>query len=778
MKNRFIAASVIAMMLTASLSTAYAGIETAVHDGNNIVVTGTASKNVEGERFSLMLHNLYDVSNPAESVVIAEQGVSGENGSFTYNIPLSDVIADGSYTLRYGDDSGVAQEVSLSIERDSENISFSIAEAGHIFFDSSKIEVNVIISNGEEAQTKDIVARVYTEDENELVFEDVVSCVDLKVMERFSGKITVDLTEAKKQYGMFVLKLAAVSSGREPEDEDFSDGIRFSVAKKSDVQNSKIGMHTGFANNSSDTAINARLLKNAGFHGIREDLRHNACFTDGEWKEPWRYNQWTGNAKANNLSQIIILSSGDIGFPKTEAEIEYFTNYAVTLVTNLVEDGVYCYELWNEPNWDYTAEEYANLLIRVAPAIKAVDKENIKMLAFSTAGANNRHAADWIVDIIKIIKERGLDPHDYIDYISIHPYRALNQAPEKKTRTCDCTHGTEAFNAGSQWAEETETIPGDSSIVARIDNLTNRLAEVDCDDIPYIATEIGWYSYEGAFSRTDCAECIANKTTALSELGQAQYSVRAAALLYNKMDKIYFHTMNNKRSELGSMEQNFGFTELYENTETEIPYEAKPVFIAMANFNAMLSDAELIQENVDGFSWASAWTNQKYDYVFRKDGKNTHLMWTTNSNNSSKTINVKNKAICIYDMYGNVVDKQYNNSGSYNITLSGEPVYVEEIEATELKIVDKDGNAVLKIGDNTELYANMSTVKPVSEKGTLICAAYKNNMLLSVEAFSVDTGEIFAVTPGISTENADMIKAFFWRETDNTPYCEAVTVFK
>ncbi|MGN0630939.1 MAG: hypothetical protein ACI4JN_06385, partial [Ruminococcus sp.] len=83
----------------------------------------------------------------------------------------------------------------------------------------------------------------------------------------------------------------------------------------------------------------------------------------------------------------------------TEEEIQRFTDYAVAVVSNLIEDGVYYYELWNEPNWEYTAEEYANLLISVAPAIHNVD-DRVKILAFSVAGVSNFHSVNWIVNII------------------------------------------------------------------------------------------------------------------------------------------------------------------------------------------------------------------------------------------------------------------------------------------------------------------------------------------------------------------------------------------
>jgi hypothetical protein len=226
------------------------------------------------------------------------------------------------------------------------------------------------------------------------------------------------------------------------------------------------------------------------------------------------------------------------------------------------------------------------------------------------------------------------------------------------------------------------------------------------------------------------------------------------------------------------MEKNFGFTEFYSDTETEIPYEAKPVFVAMANFNAMLGNAELIEENVDGVNYPSLWTMSNYDYVFQKGGKKTHLMWTTSSYSRSKTINVPNKAICIYDMYGNVIETQYNSNGSYSITLSGSPVYVEEIDATILEIVDKNGEVVSKIGDNKELCVKMSSITETTENGMIICATYKNNVLDLVEVLPVETGKTLARTPYINTENADMVKAFYWKETDNTPYCEAVTIYR
>ena len=291
MKNKFIAVTVASLMILMSCITAFAGIESAVCDGNNIVVTGTTSTNTPGENFSLMLHNLYDANNPAESVVIAEQGVSDRDGTFSYTIPLAENVKDGNYTLRYGDNLGVAEEIELYIDRVGD-VSVSMSEAGHIFFDPFDVTMKLNLINGDTAQIKDIVAKVYTEDGNRLILNDVVTTLDLKAHERFSDNITIDLTKGEMQYGMFLLKLAIVSSGSEPTDEDYVAEMRFSVAKKSETANNKIGMHTQFGHGYADPEINAKLLKNAGFLGIRDYVAYSQCFAGEKWSEPALYNKW------------------------------------------------------------------------------------------------------------------------------------------------------------------------------------------------------------------------------------------------------------------------------------------------------------------------------------------------------------------------------------------------------------------------------------------------------------------------------------------------------
>ncbi len=656
-------------------------------------------------------------------------------------------------------------------ERLSVNVK-SNAKVGNIYFDESNVSFDIsAVYAGKSNAKYNVRYEIYNE-ENGVLIGEAYDEISFAANEQKQFVKSFDFNAFDIKYGLFELKLVFEYVGGEGSYE--TEKYRFSVARESEEANLKLGMHTQFGHGYSDAELNAYLMNKAGFSGIRDYLAYSQCFANGVWSEPSRYNNWVDDISDYNLSQIIEFPTEDIGFPKTDAEIDEYVRYTVAVVENLTQDGVYMYELGNELNWTCTAEEYAELLIKVAPAIHSVD-ENVKILAFATAGINNFHSVNWIVDVIDIIKEKGLEPHDYIDYITVHPYRALNQYPEKTGRTCDCTYGTESYPELTIWQQMSgkvhpdpkDTIKGDSSLVARMDNLFNRLKEADCDDIPIIATELGWYSYEGASSQTNCEECVANEVTSLTETGQAQYVLRATALLYNKLDKIYYHTLNNKPNSAGTMEKNFGFTENWSSSETEIPYEAKPVFIAMANFNAMLGNAELVFENISG---------KNYDYVFSKDGKTIHMLWTTNIS-SEFVLNIGGDSAKAYDMYGNEISVLRNSVGEYIVPLSGSPVYIEEVKnIPEINITDANGNILKEIGDSNGFGATLNLPEKSKDSVVVICALYSDGILVKVTQKKVEVGEQSVTTDIIFGDNIDEVKAFYWEEDKQMPYCESESI--
>ena len=273
--------------------------------------------------------------------------------------------------------------------------------------------------------------------------------------------------------------------------------------------------------------------------------------------------------------------------------------------------------------------------------------------------------------------------------------------------------------------------------------------------------------YEGASTQTNCEECVEKEVTSLSEIGQAQYTLRATALLYNKLDKIYYHTLNNKLNSAGTMEKNFGFTENWKASETEIPYEAKPVFIAMSNFNAMLANAELVQENV---------SSKNYDYVFSKEGKNIHMLWTTEAS-QEYTLNTSSNTVKMYDMYGNDTILSSEN-GSYKLTLTGSPVYIEESEDLfELLLVDENGNEVKELNGN-KIKAKILSDKAINGSLYLICAAYKGNRLSQVKLNEITQWSGLSYeTEMLTRGDEDSVRAFFWTD-ELEPLLELVEVKK
>ena len=128
------------------------------------------------------------------------------------------------------------------------------------------------------------------------------------------------------------------------------------------------------------------------------------------------------------------------------------------------------------------------------------------------------------------------------------------------------------------------------------------------------------------------------------------------------------------------------------------------------------------------------------------------MMWTTD-NYALFNLTLKDKAIRIHDMYGNAGEKQYNTDGKYYISLSGSPVYVEEIlTSPKLEISEKDG-----------AYAAKVTLPDVAEeKGVVVCAVYSGDRLLEVTSKNLEIGQETVMTEYIENAGEGKVRAFYW----------------
>ncbi len=637
----------------------------------------------------------------------------------------------------------------------------------------------VLEANAREYELK---AKFYNEETNAFLGEKEYGSVRLIDGETKTIPLHYNMNDCPQQYGLFICKLQctpAVIGG-----EVIEQNVRFSVVKEATEKNQKLGMHTQFGHGyGGDPKINANLLSKAGFSTIRDYVDKLQCFQDGAWKEPTNYERWKEPIQEVGMEQIIhigtTLSNGTTQWPKSGTPLDEAKVYVAELVRNLTEDGIYKYELWNEVNnfSDLTAEEYADMVMELVPVMKDANP-NIKIYTTALAGINNYHAVNYLVQFLQRMIDCGKNPRDYMDAISVHPYKWLNQAPEKWQRTCYCTYGTESYDEGESQDDTNDTIPGDSSTVARFENLKNRLQEIGCDDIPLVVTEVGWYSLEGTSSQNMCDICRNNAVTSLSEQGQAEYILRATALMYNYVEHIDYHTINNKPLAGLDYEINYGFTECF-NREAEIPFEAKPAYVAISNFNALLANATLDKES----ECKPGDKSSDFDYLFRKGNKRIHMMWTSEETIKSKSFTLGNQETAtVYDMYGNEM-AYYSTANQYQVSVSQSPVYVEITPWTSdegcLRLVDGNGVSVdsFQVGQDIGVSAEfVNTEQGVAdflvigamydENGQLVdVKLYEQSNVLSGQRIKVDEKDLhFTVSEGVL-----QVKAMLWNQVTLRP---------
>jgi len=384
------------------------------------------------------------------------------------------------------------------------------------------------------------------------------------------------------------------------------------------------------------------------------------------------------------------------------------------------------FELWNEMDWQVSASDYAKMLIDTVPAIKKVNS-NVKIAVMCTSRVNENER-EWIKDVIQYIKyTKWLNPADYMDIISIHPY-TRNIAPEEIG--CDC--GQEDDKAGA--------------LKERVAALRQMLDHYKLSEVGIIATEMGYYSTPDAVDSGRWNGGLHHD--GLSERQQADYSVRTAALLYNDLEHMQFYCVN--KTATGDLsEDGYGVTRTF--TGIELPYQAKPVYAALAAFNSLLGNAEIIEEKTD---------DGKYDYVFETaSGKEMHLIWTKGE---AETISYEPDAVgvYIYDVYGN---KKYIpcTNGAVNIDISGSPIYVENVDFV---LTNSNGGEFKWSDSSVKLSSYIMPEQIAAGKDIwLICGKFKDGKMISVKAKDIKNSGL-TETEAFSTADADEIRAFLWED--------------
>ena len=323
-------------------------------------------------------------------------------------------------------------------------------------------------------------------------------------------------------------------------------------------------------------------------------------------------------------------SNGIFVLPETDEQVEAYARYCAFVAKSLKERGVdvCAYEIWNEPNLtkyggkNTTSDIYLKAAKKAATALREVDPDSkIAALAITSIYAENTYR-DWYQKYLDTNADK------YFDAISLHPYNYVS-------------------------------LPEDALIntIKKYKNLYDEKYKDSTNAKPFRlhSTEHG-YRMQGI-------------TT--TEMEQANYITRAYILL-EAIHANDLYTMY-EFSRLGGVDSDashsMGAVQSCRATEAEVPYAAKSVFLAVANLNKQLQNAECTQALLE--------TDTDYAYVFKrpKDNKNIITLWTTKEA-KTVTFSLDTDEVVLYDAYGNAQVVRGNN-GIFTFTASNSVSYVE-----------------------------------------------------------------------------------------------------
>lgn len=372
---------------------------------------------------------------------------------------------------------------------------------------------------------------------------------------------------------------------------------KFSVIRTTDNTNPKVAIHELLGN---DTAYYSKfsdimgVYENTGFSAARTSLSRNGASWNGDaLTYQSAYNKTMQYYSKSDIKPMILLTGSSVSWnhmPVTEPEKEDFRKYCIQVAKD-TKDYAIAYEVWNEPNASAfnkdgaTETQYAELIKIASEAVRSV-KPDAKIVAMTTSGCNE----NWIKNTIDGAKTNGFNIADYIDAVSVHPY---------------------------WWAEGPEK--GQLDAIQKIRTLMNNNG---LSDKEIWVTEVGW-----------------QKTIGLDR--QAYFTTNYLLLndVKGAAEKTFLFRYVAAMPSAGNEE--FGF--LNDNAD-DVPFSARPVMAAVANYNRIMSGAKYVSKITAGGVDI---------YRFKlSDGSDAAVYYSENSNNAIE-IDLGTESISYCDIYGN-----------------------------------------------------------------------------------------------------------------------------
>lgn len=566
------------------------------------------------------------------------------------------------------------------------------------FFSGDQIQFRLGIKNNTTARlnTK-LQTTLY--DENGFVVHNEEKELQIKGLWHFLTYVTF---EAPKKFGTYTVKFTVKTDA-----EAFSCEREFSYINKAETSDDKFGFSTHFskANEISRNAEKASeampLIEGCGAGWIRDDcpwslVESTKKISDGgSYKIPSYIEDAVNSAYENDVEVMLILSGGNFLYeyeldesdnktaimPKSSEAIDAFASYCA-FVAEHFKNKVTTFEIWNEPDSYYTANDYYPVLKASYNAIKGVyqgEEDKVTVVA----GAITPWGFNFLESLLKID-----DANNFIDCLSMHPY------------------GTQANFADDTTAGFTVFV----SQLEKMKKLTNK---------PIILSEYGASSFGNSEnSGLDGASPFTGYGI-YGNNGQVSALIRASLITRcdPQIKRMFVYTFKEKDKHLFSgVESEFGIL--------KTDYYAKPAYVGISFMNHILSETqplEPIEAKTQNYNSASAiysycFENSAGDIIYvvgKKDAAETDISVRQSYNASlnyvsfdtqNRTLIIQGKDTIIYDFRGNDI------SDEDTVILDIEPLYIVFPAERQTEIIE----------DNNSITINGFSEKPNSTVTVLV----------------------------------------------------------
>lgn len=447
-----------------------------------------------------------------------------------------------------------------------------------------------------------------------------------------------------------------------------SRSIKFTVLKKNNIRNNKVGTCLHFDLDGRDDRLDEThsLTEAGGIGWVRDDLRWERMQSEagGEIVVPaYRDEEINAHIEAGN-KVLLVLAYGNSNygnrFPKTDEEIIAYAAYCKAVAAHF-KGKVDAFEIYNEPDyayfaqWDITGADYVKVLKAATEAIREV-QPNATIVGGALCTMSNPNSRARTV-----AKQIFEDPlvTNYMDAFSFHSYD---------------------YYSDGAYSDENKTM----NFAGQIKFIEDLLINTNNPNLPIWITEDGIPSEGSVYA---------------NEIIQAEDTARAlAAVAANSRVEKYFIYNLHEKTHSSILENSFGLVD--EN------YEPKPVYSAVAFSNKMLTNVECVHK-FEGDNTAYS-GDALGGYGYKTDDKDIYVAWAHTGKTASLKISKTRPAgakstfsklgsvgtvtiaedadVTIYDMYGKRLE--YTS----NISLSSSPIYVE-IESSKTKF-ERSGNIV------------------------------------------------------------------------------------